>query len=41
MLMLEIINFYNSPIIIEKDNYVFNNNKHERYEIRFNLSKRI
>jgi len=34
----EIINFYNCAS--EKDNYVFNNNKHERYEIRFNLSKR-
>ena len=34
----EIITFYNCAS--EKDNYVFNNSKHERYEIRFNLSKR-
>ena len=34
----EIITFYNCAS--EKDNYVFNNKKHERYEIRFNLSKR-
>ena len=34
----EIITFNNCAS--EKDNYVFNNKKHERYEIKFNLSKR-
>ncbi len=34
----EIITFNNCAS--EKDNYVFNKKKHERYEIKFNLSKR-
>ena len=34
----EVITFYNCAS--EQDNYVFNNKKYERYEIKFNLSKK-